>query len=144
MQEDIRIYRLTVCDEAVVAAVKQLLSQLVSSPVECTAETLRAILESDNSAMYVAEYEGRVCGMITLARYHAPTGIKQWIEDVVVDSSVRGKSVGRRLVLHAIEQAKEFGGTLMLTSRPSRVAANNLYRSLEFESKETNVYKMKV
>ena len=60
MQEDIRIYRLTVCDEAVVAAVKQLLSQLVSSPVECTAETLRAILESDNSAMYVAEYEGRV------------------------------------------------------------------------------------
>ena len=31
----------------------------------------------------------------------------------------------------------------MLTSRPSRVVANQLYQSLGFEKRETNVYKMK-
>lgn len=31
---------------------------------------------------------------------------------------------------------------LFLTSSPARVAANQLYRSVGFEPKETNVYKM--
>ena len=82
--------------------------------------------------------------MLTLAHYMAPTGRKLWVEDVVVDSSLRGKSIGRALVQHAIEKAKEIGGTLMLTSKPARVAANALYRSSGFEQKETNVYRMKV
>lgn len=83
--------------------------------------------------------------MLTLGEYLAPTGRKMWIEDVVVDESARGLSIGRAMVGHAIEYAKELGGgALMLTSRPSRIAANNLYRSCDFKQKETNVYKMDI
>jgi ribosomal protein S18 acetylase RimI-like enzyme len=65
-----------------------------------------------------------------------------WVEDVVVDETLRGRSLGRRLVEHAIEYASRCGKvTLMLTSRPSREAANALYRSSGFSLKETNVYK---
>jgi ribosomal protein S18 acetylase RimI-like enzyme len=68
-----------------------------------------------------------------------------WIEDVVVDEAMRGRSIGRLLVNSAIEYAKTLGGgTLMLTSRPSREAANALYRSCGFVFKETNNYKMEI
>ena len=83
--------------------------------------------------------------MLTLGEYLAPTGRKMWIEDVVVDTAVRGHSFGRAMVEHTIEYAKGLGsGTLMLTSRPSRITANALYRSCEFEQKETNVYRMDI
>jgi ribosomal protein S18 acetylase RimI-like enzyme len=66
-----------------------------------------------------------------------------WIEDVVVDKSMRGYSIGRKLVEHAIGFAKSLGsGTLMLTSRSTRVAANALYQSCGFLIKETNLYRM--
>lgn len=33
---------------------------------------------------------------------------------------------------------------LHLTSRPQRVAANNLYRSVGFQQRETNVYNLEI
>ena len=81
--------------------------------------------------------------MITLAFYTTPTGRKAWAEDLVVDSSWRGHSFGKLLINHVIQFAEDNGPCLlMLTSRPSRIAANALYRSIGFEAKETNVYKM--
>ena len=48
------------------------------------------------------------------------------------------------MILQVMEQCRKRGEvTLMLTSRPSRVVANQLYQSLGFEKRETNVYKMK-
>ena len=81
--------------------------------------------------------------MVTLCIYQSPTGRKAWIEDVVVDQNYRGKGYGKVMIEKVIEQCRNRGNvTLMLTSRPSRVAANQLYKSLGFETKETNVYKM--
>ena len=75
--------------------------------------------------------------------YLTPTGIKHWIEDVVVDDQFRGRSLGRKLIEHAIKELSTAGkSSLMLTSNPTRVAANQLYQSVGFEQKETNVYKM--
>ena len=83
--------------------------------------------------------------MLTLGEYLAPTGRKMWIEDVVVDVAARGNSFGRAMVEYAVGYARGLGdGALMLTSRPSRIAANALYRSSGFEQKETNVYKMDI
>ena len=63
----------------------------------------------------------------------------------MVDEAYRGKALGRKLVDYAIGLARERGiQVLMLTSKPKRVAANALYRSVGFESKETNVYKMQL
>ncbi len=142
MDTKIDIFELQEVKEEYLVSIKQLLSQLSSRPLEFTMEQLHAIVNSESSLLFVAMCNGKICGMLTLATYLAPTGRKWWVEDVVVDESMRGYSIGRRLLNHAMECARLQGGTLMLTSRPSRVAANALYRSAGFELKETNVYKI--
>jgi ribosomal protein S18 acetylase RimI-like enzyme len=80
--------------------------------------------------------------MLTLAVFPIPTGVRAWIEDVVVDQSARGRGVGEALSRRALELAAQAGArTVELTSRPSREAANRLYRRLGFEARETNVYR---
>lgn len=145
MENKINIYELKRTDEAYLNPVNALLHQLSSSPCSFTFENLEEIVQSQHVHLFIAEADGIVGGMLTLAEYPAPTGRKMWIEDVVVDEAMRGRSLGRLLVEHAIEFAKSRGkATLMLTSRPSRVAANALYRSCGFEFKETNNYKMDI
>lgn len=145
MLHDIRIIEVTMAKESYVDAVNRLLVQLSSSPQPFTYEKLVKIAESPSSHLFFAEKEGCVIGMLTVGEYIAPTGRKLWIEDVVVDESMRGRSLGRMLVEHAIAFSKESGGgTLLLTSRPSRIAANALYRSCGFVPKETNMYRMSV
>ncbi|MBR4066355.1 MAG: GNAT family N-acetyltransferase [Bacteroidaceae bacterium] len=145
MNADVTVYVLRDVQQRHVEAVNTLLGQLSSTPNELSKETLDAIVSSANSTLFVAETEGRVAGMLTLAHYLAPTGLKMWIEDVVVDKNMRGRSIGRLLVENAIAHAHQLGkGTLMLTSRPSREAANALYRSCGFKFKETNNYTMRI
>ena len=60
-------------------------------------------------------------GSLTLALFRIPTGVRAWIEDVVVDASVRGQGVGDALVDAAIAKSEATGAkTVDLTSRPSR------------------------
>lgn len=139
-----RIFELKEFDVRYVEPVKRLLAQLSSTPVPFDSDSLHSITESPNSRLFLLECDAVVVGMITLADYMAPTGRKLWIEDVVVDVSMRGRSFGHLLVEHVIGVAEAIGGTLMLTSKPARVAANALYRSVGFSPKETNVYKMNV
>ena len=59
--------------------------------------------------------------MLTIADYKTPTGVKVWIEDVVVDESHRGKGIGKELMLVAIEYSKSLGSKdIRLTSRPAQ------------------------
>lgn len=145
MSENISIYELLEIDDKYVEAVNRLLGQLSSTPRRFSMASLEAIVNSENSHLLLAVVDGEVAGMLTLSYYLAPTGMKMWIEDVVVDEAMRGRSLGRRLVERAVEYARTLGpGTLMLTSRPSREAANALYRSCGFSFKETNNYTMKI
>ena len=142
MNNDIRVFEAVEVKESYVDAVNRLLVQLSSSPVRFTMESLIGIVASQSSHLFFAECGGEVVGMLTIGEYLAPTGRKMWIEDVVVDEAMRGRSIGRILVEHAMEFSASLGnGVLMLTSRPSRIAANNLYRSCGFQIKETNMYK---
>lgn len=126
-----------------VEAIDRLLAQLSSSERHFTIEELQAIVDSGSSHLFLARYNGEIVAMLTVGEYLAPTGRKMWIEDVVVDVAARGNSFGRAMVEYAMEYAQKVGGcVLMLTSRPSRIAANALYRSCGFEQRETNVYKM--
>lgn len=80
--------------------------------------------------------------MLTLALFRIPTGVRAWIEDVVVDEAARGQGVGAELTGAAIRLANQRGArTVDLTSRPSREAANRLYQRLGFVQRETNVYR---
>lgn len=139
--EQLEIFEVTEACVCYVEPMNRLLAQLSSSGISITLEQLQELVANKASHLFLARYNGAIVAMLTLGEYLAPTGRKMWIEDVVVDASVRGHSFGRAMVEHAIEYAKGLGcGTLMLTSRPSRIAANALYRSCEFEQKETNVY----
>lgn len=83
-------------------------------------------------------------GMLSLVMFEIPTGRRAWIEDVVVDSQARGQGAGQALVEAAVEYATIHGAkSVDLTSRPSREAANRLYRRAGFEPRETNIYRYK-
>ena len=91
----------------------------------------------------IARDGAAVLGTLTLAVFRIPTGVRAWIEDVVVDEAARGRGIGEALTLHAVDVAREAGArSVELTSRPTREAANRLYRRLGFEERETNVLRL--
>ena len=141
--ERTKIFEVKEFDPAYVGIINELLSQLTSSPVPFTDTDLQTMIVSGSSHLSLISYEDEIAGMLTVGSYKTPTGQKHWIEDVVVDQRFRGKALGYKLVEHAIRYVESLGNSiLMLTSSPARVAANQLYRSVGFEPKETNVYKM--
>jgi ribosomal protein S18 acetylase RimI-like enzyme len=139
----VSIRPVTEVTESLTDAYKVLIPQLSSSSNPPTGEALQRIIESDSAQILIAEDEnGEILGTMTLIIFQIPTGIRAWIEDVVVDSSARGKGIGKKLNLAALELAKQAGAkTVDLTSRPARQEANQLYRSIGFAERETNVYR---
>lgn len=128
--------------EELVAACHQLIPQLSSSAQPITASELAEIINGDSTLMFVARIDNKIVGLLTLAIFRIPTAVRAWIEDVVVDSSARGHGVGEALNHAAIAEAKRRGAkTVDLTSRPSREAANKLYKRLGFVERDTNVYR---
>lgn len=129
-------------DDELVEAFVTLIPQLSSSSPPPSAEELQAIVDASDSMLFLARLDGRVVGTLTLAFYRLPTGLKAWIEDVVVDDSARGQGVGEALNRAAIAEAVHRGAKhVSLTSRASREPANRLYQRLGFEPYDTNVYR---
>lgn len=129
-------------DDDLVAAAGRLVQQLSASLPAPSRSDLEEIVRSPSTTLFVARGDGRVLGMLTLAMFRIPTGVRAWIEDVVVDEAARGRGVGDALTREALRLAATRGArTVELTSRPSREAANRLYQRLGFERRETNVYR---
>lgn len=128
-----------------VDAFARLIPQLSRSSPAPDAAVLGEIIDSPATHLLVARGDdGTVLGSLTLVLFRIPTGLRAWIEDVVVDDAARGQGVGEALNRYAIDVAAERGArSVDLTSRPSREAANRLYRRLGFEPRETNVYRFK-
>jgi ribosomal protein S18 acetylase RimI-like enzyme len=133
----------TAADPELLRAILPLLPQLSSSPATLSLEELEQIVSSPATRLLVAkDDEGKVQGMLTLVLFLLPTGVRAWIEDVVVDEAIRRGGVGAALVQSALAVAEAAGArTVDLTSRPSREAANRLYQRLGFDLRETNVYR---
>ncbi len=138
----VEIYEADEVDDELVEAMARLVPQLSSSnPPPGTAE-LQEIVDSDAVRLLIARDERGVVGTLTLVLFRIPTGVRAWIEDVVVDEGARGSGVGRSLNEAAIALALAAGTVSVdLTSRPSREDANRLYRKLGFEQRQTNVYR---
>lgn len=117
----------------------RLLGQL-SSSATFDIDRIRAVLDHQATELLVARLDGRIVGMATLVSVPLPTGLRGHVEDVVVDQSLRGRGIARRLLetMTAMTAAKGMR-TLDLTSRPSRESALRLYESVGFERRETNV-----
>lgn len=135
-----------VADEKLVAAYQRLTPQLSSSSPAPTAAELAEIIRSDSATVLIAEDDkGDILGSMTLVLFRIPTGVRAWIEDVVVDTEARGMGIGQALNEYAIQLAEQAGAkTIDLTSRPSRESANRLYQRLGFVARETNVYRYSI
>lgn len=115
-----------------------------SSPPPSQAE-LAEMIASDSADVLIAREGAQILGTLTLVTFRIPTGVRSWIEDVVVDDAARGKGVGDLLNRFALDIAREKGAkTVDLTSRPSREAANRLYQRIGFLPRETNIYRYEV
>ncbi|MBI4885034.1 MAG: GNAT family N-acetyltransferase [Actinobacteria bacterium] len=133
-----------VTDE-LVAAFARLIPQLSKRSSPPGVAELTAMIESPACDVLVARLDGLVVGSLTLVTFRIPTGMRAWIEDVVVDDAGRGRGVGDRLNRFAVELARSKGATTLdLTSRPSREAANRLYKRLGFQPRDTNVYRLEL
>jgi ribosomal protein S18 acetylase RimI-like enzyme len=129
--------------EELVSVMGRLIPQLSSSSPPPDREALERIVASPACHLLLArDDDGTVLGSMTLVVFPIPTGVRAWIEDVVVDGDARGRGVGDRLNREALELARRLGArTVDLTSRPSREAANRLYQRIGFVQRETNVYR---
>ena len=132
----------TEVNDELVEAFARLIPQLSKSSPPPGAAELSEMVSSGASDVLLARLDGAIVGTLTLVTFRIPTGMRAWIEDVVVDDSARGHGVGDQLNRFALDIAREKGAkTVDLTSRPSREAANRLYQRIGFEPRETNVYR---
>ena len=128
--------------EALVGLVPQLSRSNPPPPLDAVQE----MLAHEAITQFLArDDDGAIVGVATLVVFPIPTTRRAWIEDVIVDSSRNGEGIGRQLIDAMIARARELGcKTVDLTSRPSREAANHLYRSAGFDRRETNVWRFTV
>jgi len=129
--------------EALAEAFVALVPQLSRSNPPPTIDAVRALLAHDATTQFVArDDDGAIVGVATLATFPIPTATRAWIEDVIVDEASNNQGIGRLMVDAMVARAAELGAkTVDLTSRPSREAANHLYRKAGFDVRDTNVYR---
>ena len=133
-----------VADAELVEAVRRLLPQLSETAPPPEANDVQTVVSSPATTLLVARdgEGGPIVGMLTVAMFRLPTGVRAWIEDVVVEEAARGLGAGRALVDAALTLAMEGGASAIdLTSRPSRESARRLYESMGFEERTTTVYR---
>ena len=137
-----RVEELREVTDEVVETFNRLLPQLSRSAPPLDRAALERIAGSDATTLLVAWSDGRLAGTLSLVMFPIPTGIRAWIEDVVVDEAARGQGVGEALTMAALRLAEAAGArTVDLTSRASREAAGRLYERVGFQSRETRFYR---
>jgi ribosomal protein S18 acetylase RimI-like enzyme len=129
--------------QALADALVGLVPQLSRSNPPPTLEQVEAMIAHEAITQFLArEADGTIVGVATLAVFPIPTGRRAWIEDVIVDEGSAGQGIGALLTNAMLDHARSLGCVSVdLTSRPSREAANHLYKKLGFEPRETNVYR---
>jgi ribosomal protein S18 acetylase RimI-like enzyme len=129
----------TVTDE-LMTAIERLFPQL--SPARVPTRTEIENVVAAPACMLLVARDPEIVGMLTLVVFPTPTGVHAWIEDVVVDATVRGRWIGEALTRAGLEQARQQGAhEVNLTSRPTREAANRLYQRMGFQLRSTNLYR---
>ena len=132
--------------ESQLSDLQLLLGELVSDVIIGPDKIKGAVAEPGTHIFAAIDEEGHIRGCAVMCINTLLTGIQATVENVIVSSSCRGKHMGRALMEFLIEYARTHYGNIVLnlTSNPKRVAANNLYRSLGFQHRETNVYKLEL
>jgi ribosomal protein S18 acetylase RimI-like enzyme len=138
----IAIEELSEVTDEVVEAFARLLPQLSTAAGPLDATALRDVVSSPAVTVLLAKSEGAIVGTTSLVVFRIPTGVRAWIEDVIVDAAAGHQGIGKALVREAVDRAQKAGArSVDLTTRPSRVAAGNLYEKVGFAQRDTRVYR---
>jgi len=139
---EIWIEEVDVVGPEVVQALRRLIPQLSQSAPTVEAYDLESIVAAPDTTLFVARNDAGIVGTLTLVLFRSPSGVRGWIEDVVVDVAARSQGVGEALVDAAIALARKASSrTVDLTSNPKREGANRLYVRCGFVQRDTNVYR---
>lgn len=139
---NMHIEELISADDRILHDLNRLLEQLSDDISLLSIDKLNFVIEAEHIHLLVVKDNELIIGALTLIENKLLSGNKAWIEDVVVDTNRRGEGIARKLIEFAILQAQNLGvGKIDLTSRPDRVAANELYKKVGFELRNTNVYR---
>jgi GNAT superfamily N-acetyltransferase len=130
-----------VTDE-VVEAFGRLLPQLSSSARPLDAAAIAAVASSPAVTVLLARSDGQITGSLSLVMFRIPTGLRAWIEDVVVDEAARGQGIAETRMREALRLAREAGAkSVDLPARPARAAAGRLDERLGFTIRESRLYR---
>jgi ribosomal protein S18 acetylase RimI-like enzyme len=134
----------TVPSPNLLSDLNSLLLQLSSNYPPITAKNLQSVSEKSSVLLATESKTKKTVGMATLAVSHKLTTPDfGTIEDVVVDSGYRGRGIGKELVCRLITKARNLRlHHLDLTSKPSRVVANQLYVQLGFSLRTAITYRL--
>ena len=93
--------------------------------------------------LLVARSAGVITGTLTLVMFPLPTGIRAWIEDVVVDEAARGQGIGEALTQEGApdraESRRQDRGPDLAPG--PREAAGRLYERVGFALRESRLYR---
>ena len=67
------------------------------------------MVSSPATDVLLAGDDESILGALTLVVFRIPTGVRAWIEDVVVDDAARGRGVGQALNEFALDLARAKG-----------------------------------
>ena len=142
------IFKVTSVSDKILSGLQRLLIQLSDDTKPFDKNQLAQLVKSETTTVFVAaddEYEHYVLGTLTLVHYHTPSGLHVWLEDMIVDASMRGRGIGKALCNEAVKLGRELGADhIDLTSRHSRHAAIALYESIGFMKRESNIFRLKL
>ena len=120
--------------------------QLLPENPDISADNLMQVIKHPANHLLIAKNkENRIIGMIMLVVVLTVEQRLAFIENLVVDESVRKQGVASALMMKMTKMAKQMNlASIHLTSRPSRVAANEFYKKWGFKLHNTNYYKLQL
>jgi ribosomal protein S18 acetylase RimI-like enzyme len=131
----------------VVEAISGFTRQLGDSNQEFTDQTLREIIASEQSYLFIARDVSirAIAGMIMLSVYRIPYTKKAYADDLFIGERFRHRGIGTMLMQKVVAVAKEnHAAYIEFTSSPHRIAGNSLYKKLGFTKRDTNVYRLQL
>ncbi len=133
------IKQITSFNQEFLDCVNVLLSQWYKKSYSIDPDYLALVIK--NSYLIALYDQDCIVGIVTLVKMTKLSGVKGSVEHLILDEKYRGKGLGEKLMISAIDFAKNLKiDTLFLTCEPEREVANALYQKLGFITKKTNFY----
>ncbi len=123
----------------------ELTKELSPKSHKLTDADITLVLNQKQTVIFAYRDDDRIYGMAALTVIETFGKKYGHVDSVVVHPAMQGKCIGRQLMKHITQYAKdEELEHIDLTCKPGREAANRLYSSLKFRKRETNAYRLQI